>query len=128
MTKRDFTLDEKELGELRQGTDNSKAGTTRMRYQAVWMYAKGYPVKEVLELNGCSRSALMNWCRGYRESGADELEDHRTGGNRAKLTQAQIAEIKECLHTYTPQMLFGAQAATLTGGDCRIFCVNEHLV
>ena len=115
IAKRNFTLQEQELGELRRRMDNSKDGATRMRYQAVWMYAKGYPTKEILELNGSSRSALMNWCRDYRERGAEELEDHRAGGNSAKLTHEQIVEIEERLHMYTPQMLFGSQAATLTG-------------
>ena len=115
MAKRKFRINEQELGELRRRMDNSKDGATRMRYQAVWMYAKGYPVAEILEINGCSRSSLMNWGRAYREAGPEELEDQRTGGNNAKLTHEQLSEIKERLNTYTPQMLFGAQAATLTG-------------
>ena len=108
-------MNEQELGELRRRMDDSNDGATRMRYQAVWMYAKGYPVAEILEINGCSRSSLMNWGRAYREAGPEELEDQRTGGNNAKLTHEQLSEIKERLNTYTPQMLFGAQAATLTG-------------
>ncbi len=115
MAKRNFQLNKQELDELRRRMDISKDGATRMRYQAVWMYAKGYRVTEILEINGCSRTSLMNWCRAYREAGPEELEDQRTGGNNAKLSEEQISEIKELLCTYTPQMLFGRQAATLTG-------------
>ena len=115
MAKRKFILNEQELGELRRRTDHSKDGATRTRYQAVWMYAKGYRVAEILEINGCSRSSLMNWCRAYRKAGPEELEDQRTGGNNAKLSDEQLSEIKDRLCIYTPQMLFGSQAATLTG-------------
>ena len=115
MAKRKFILKEQELGELRRRMDCSKTGATRMRYQAVWMYGKGYRVAEILEINGCSRTSLMDWCRAYREGGPEELEDQRTGGNNAKLSVEQLSEIKDRLCTYTPQMLFGSRAATLTG-------------
>ena len=115
MAKRKFILKEQELGELRRRMDRNKDGATRMRYQAVWMYAQSYQVAEILEINGCSRTSLMNWCRAYRESGPEELEDQRTGGNNAKLSDGQLSEIKERLCTYTPQMLYGSEAATLTG-------------
>jgi transposase len=115
MAKRKFILKKQELGELRRRMDRSKDGATRMRYQAVWMSAKGYQLAEIIEINGCSRTSLMNWCRAYREGGREELEDQRTGGNNAKLSDEQLSEIQEHLCTYTPQMLYGSEAATLTG-------------
>jgi len=65
-----------------------------MRYQAVWMYAKGYHVAEILEINGCSRMSLMNWCRAYREAGPEELEDQPTGSNNAKLNEEHYGKSK----------------------------------
>jgi transposase len=115
MAKRKFTINEQELGKLRGRMDNCKDGATRMRYQGVWMYAKGYPLAEILEITGCSRTSLMNWCRDYRKGGLEELEDHRLGGNNTKLSRELLAEIQDHLCTYTPEMLFGSQTATLTG-------------
>jgi len=43
------------------------------------------------------------------------LEDHREGGNRAMLSKAEIEDLRTRLHEYTPQALFGPQAATLDG-------------
>jgi transposase len=43
------------------------------------------------------------------------LEDHRLGGNRAELTEAEIEHLRTQLHAYTPRALFGPEAATLDG-------------
>lgn len=58
----------------------------------------------------------MNWCRRYREHGVEGLADNRAGGNRAKLSQAQIAELSERLRRYSPSDLFGFNAS-LGGGQ-----------
>jgi transposase len=115
MAKREFHLTEKQIKELRQAYTQSKDGPTRTRYQAVRLYGTGYPVQEVIEVTGCSRTSLMNWCRKYRTDGAAGLEDKRVGGNRAKLTTEQIDDLKERLHTYTPSHLLGPTAATADG-------------
>jgi len=43
------------------------------------------------------------------------LVDHRTGGNRAKLSRLQVEELQQKLHQYTPKELFGANASTVDG-------------
>jgi transposase len=57
----------------------------------------------------------MGWCRKYRTGGAPALEDHRVGGNRAKLTKAEVEDLRVRLRQYTPRALFGPQASTLDG-------------
>ena len=94
---------------------NSKDGLTRMRYQAVRLYGTGYPVKEVIEITGCSRTSLMDWCRTYRTESVAGLIDKRKGGNRDRFTEQQIAELSTRLQTYTPANLFGKTAATADG-------------
>jgi transposase len=57
----------------------------------------------------------MEWCRAYRNGGVEALVDHRAGGNRAKLTGAEIEALKRRLTGYTPINLFGPTASTLDG-------------
>jgi transposase len=57
----------------------------------------------------------MEWCRAYRNDGVGALLDHRVGGNRAKLTGAEIEELKHRLAEYTPINLFGPAACTPDG-------------
>lgn len=104
-----------QVQELTAAYHNSKDGPTRTRYQALKLYGTGYPTEEVEEITGCSRSSLMTWCRAYRKAGVGVLEDKRAGGNRAKLKMAQLEELRERLHRYTPADLFGPTAATMDG-------------
>ena len=115
MAKRKFKLSEKEANELLSAYQQAKDGPTRTRYQAVRLYGLGYPTQEVLDITGCSRPSLMEWCRAYRRHRLAGLVDRRQGGNRAKLSSDQIDELRERLHGYTPKELFGAEAATATG-------------
>ena len=106
---------EQQLQELKQAALGSKAGATRSRYQAVWLYGKGYPVREIEAITGCSRSSLMGWCRAYRARGVVGLVDERRGGNRARLSAGQLAELCERLHRLRPIELFGEEAHTPDG-------------
>ena len=115
MAKRHFRLTDVQAAELRQAYLRTKDGATRTRYQAVRLYGEGYPVTQVSEITGCSRTSLLDWWRRYHQHGVPELVDGRVGGNRAKLTAAQRQQVHTCLHQYTPRQLFGAAAATPTG-------------
>ncbi|HEY3344295.1 MAG TPA: winged helix-turn-helix domain-containing protein [Anaerolineaceae bacterium] len=115
MAKRKFTLSEAEEQGLFRAFLQEKDGATRTRYLAVRMYGRGHPFCEIQDLTGCSRASLMEWARAYRQFGPDHLQDQRLGGNRAKLTVQQQAELIEKLHAYTPAQVLGPQAATPTG-------------
>jgi transposase len=115
MARRRFQLIPEQVQELTYAYTCCKDGPTRTRYQAVRLYGTGYPVKEVMEITGCSRPILMEWCRKYRAVGIPALADQRVGGNRARLSPEQIAELTTQLHLYTPADLFGKTAATLEG-------------
>ena len=52
----------------------------------------------------------MSWCRCYRQHGIQGLVDQRVGGNRAQLTQEQIADLRMRLHLYTPRDVLGETA------------------
>jgi transposase len=115
MAKRQFRLTDTQVQELIVAFDGCKDGPTRTRYQALRLYGTGYPTKEVMNITGCTRSSLMNWCRTYRLCGIKGLVDKRQGGNRARLNQMQIAELGDRLRMYTPADLFGMTAATKDG-------------
>jgi len=115
MARRLFQLDQEEIQELKHAYAGCRDGPTRTRYQAVRLYGAGYPAEEVIEITGCSRTSLMEWCRKYRIEGLTDLEDKRVGGNRAKLTPAQIEDLRARLCTYTPADLFDFTAATEDG-------------
>ncbi len=115
MAKRHFSLTDVQTAELRQAYLRTKDGATRTRYQAVRLYGEGYPVTQISEITGCSRTSLLDWCRRYQHHGVPGLLDGRVGGNRAKLTAAQRQHVHTFLHHYTPRQLFGSEAATPTG-------------
>ena len=108
-------MTEEQVRELRSAYSSCRKGHTRTRYQAVRLYGTGYPVKEVIDITGCSRPSLMEWCRNYRADGIAALVDKRVGGNRAKLRQAQIENLQARMRSYTPAQLFGPLAATPGG-------------
>ena len=115
MATRQFQLMHEQNNALKRVYDQCKDGPTRSRYLAVRLYGSGYPTKEVMDIAGCSRTSLMGWCRSYRTEGMEGLGDKRAGGNRARLTPAQIQQVKRRLHTYTPSQLLGKEVATAQG-------------
>ena len=115
MAKRKFVLTEAERKELLQAYRNCKDAATRTRYQAVRLYGEGYLVEEIMQITGCSRTSLMEWCRAYRADRSQGLVDKRIGGNRAKLSKLQIEALQQMLHEYTPKERLGPKASTVDG-------------
>lgn len=115
MAQRQFILTSTQAAALQQAYRQTKDGPTRSRYQAVRLYGSGYSVAQVLDITGCSRPSLMDWCRVYRRTGPAGLVDGRVGGNRAKLTPEQRRVLCTNLQRYTPRHLFGAETATPSG-------------
>jgi transposase len=87
----------------------------RTRLLAVRLYGTGYPVDQVIEITGCNRTSLLEWCQKYEREGTKGLADHRLGGNSAKLKPAQVDELRQLLHEYTPHGLLGGETATPDG-------------
>ena len=108
-------MTEEQLNELQCAYRTTKDGAERTRYQAVWLYGRGYPEAEIRQITGCSTTSLMEWSRDYRERGLDGLVDQRDGRNRAKLTREQTDELSDKLREYTPRDLFGTDTHTASG-------------
>ncbi len=115
MATRSFRLTDAPAAALRRAYDRTTDGPTRTRYQAVRLYGTGYPVAQIAEITGCSRTSLLDWCRLHRTRGVPGLVDGRVGGTRANLTFDQRATVRAALHQYTPRQHFGPETATPDG-------------
>ena len=107
MSRKRITLTDEQKNELRMAYDACRDGVTKIRYQAVLLYANGRSVDEIKEITGCSGTSLMDWWRIYRRAGVAGLVDKRLGGNSAKLTAEQIDHLRTQMHQYTPAQLLG---------------------
>src|SRR4028119_1180361 len=115
MAQRHFIVTTEQAAALHHAYLHTKDGPTRTRYQAVRLYGLHYPLAQVKNITGCSRTSLMDWCRIYRTHGLNGLIDARVGGNRAKLTGDQRQQVAAKLRASTPRHLFGAETATSRG-------------
>jgi transposase len=105
MAKRRFQLSESQRDALFTAYIQCEDGETRSRFQAVRLYGMNYAVKTIQEITGCSLRSLLEWVRTYQQAGLDALRDHRLGGNSAKLTPTQRAEVEMHLHQFTPKQI-----------------------
>ena len=115
--KRKFQLTEQQIQELKAAFRESADGETRTRLQAVRLYGRGYTVKDVREITGCSRRSLLRWCQKYRLAGIAGLVDQRQGGNRALLTAAEVDDVAAKLRQYRPVDVLGAAGVATASGQ-----------
>ena len=117
MAIRKFKLTEAERKDLLQAYRACKDAATCTRYQAARLYGEGYPVDEIMQITGCSRTSFMEWCRAYQEDQSQGLVDKRLGGNHAKLSKLQIEELHKMVHQYIPKERLSAKASTIDGNS-----------
>ncbi len=127
MPERKFKLNDRQVGELWRAYGECTDSLTQIRYQAVRLYATGYPLQTILDVTGCSIASLRAWTRAYRRAGLDALADHRCGGNSAKLTPDQRREVEVRLQQFTPHQILGARAHTPSGQFWTVEDLQEAL-
>lgn len=108
MSRKRTPFSDEQKRELQRAYDSCRDGKSKIRYQALLLYASGRGVDDIQAITGCSRTSLMEWRRSFLEQGAAGLRDGRRGGNRARLSAAQIGELTQQLHSYQPHELLGA--------------------
>src|SRR5688572_13704887 len=106
---------QEQIEELKAAYIKTNDADTRTRYQAVRLYAEGYSVADISAITGCHRARLMEWCRKYAEQGVNGLLDHRGGNHRSQLDAAQMEDLCERLHQYSPRDVLGQVTATSSG-------------
>src|SRR5918996_2151423 len=89
MARRRFQLGEEQIKGLTMAYATCKDGPTRTRFQAVRLYGIGYPVVQIMDITGCSRTSLMEWCAAYRQKESTALMDQRRGGIGPDLPKAR---------------------------------------
>src|SRR5262245_35571846 len=115
MARQRFSLPDDQMQELTTAYATAKVGRVRTRYQAVRLYGTGYPVEEVRDITGWSRTRPLAWWRTYSATGLAGLIDQRKPRTRAKLTASPLQALRPRSQTYTPAAVFGAATAS-TGG------------
>jgi transposase len=115
MSHRTFHLTPAEIAELQAAYQHCPHARTKIRFQAVRLYGTGYSTEQIQDICSCVRSSLREWVTAYRDRGIAALVDHRCGGNRARLTPAQIVAVQQQVHTYTPAQLLGKDACVGEG-------------
>jgi len=111
MNRKRITLSEAQRNDLRAAYSECRDGATKVRFQAVLLYANGRRVEDIKEITGCSTTSLLEWWRHYRAQGIAGLVDKRFGGNSAKLSAKQVQDLQKHLHQYTPAQLLGEETS-----------------
>ena len=114
MAKRTFDLTPEQRAELRRAYETTSKAQEQRYFQAVRLYGEGWSVATIQDLTGCSYPTLMRWVRRYRRHGLDGLRWQVRGGNRARLTPQQRAEVGEKLHQYRPDQLLASEERRAT--------------
>lgn len=115
MAQRLFELSEGQSGELRRAYDSAQDTRYQQRVQAVRLYGEGWAVKDIQEITGCSERSLMRWCEHYQANGWDGLVSLWRGGNNARLSPEQRAEVVANIKQYRPDQLLSGEVRVSRG-------------
>jgi transposase len=105
MAYRQFQLSKAQQQELKAAEQATKKVSDMKRLMAVRVYGEGYRTDEIEAIVGCTWRSLMRWVEDYQHNGIAGVLDQRRGGNHAKLSAQQRAEVKERLNLYRPNQL-----------------------
>src|SRR5258706_5276537 len=115
MAHRRFELSEQEHGELWRAYENATDTRFQQRVQAVRLYGEGRVVSDIRAMMGCSERSLLRWCEYYRQEGLDGLVSGWQGGNNARLTATERAEVMAKVKQYQPDQLLPAEGRVSRG-------------
>ena len=115
LARRGFKLSLAEEQEIEAILEKAGSDAVYDRLRAVLEYSRGYSLESIQQRYSCSRSALLNWCRTYRQYGVEGLASRSMGGNNARLSEAQLADLTRRLAETTPAAVFGSAAENLKG-------------
>jgi transposase len=107
VARREFKLNLAETQEIECILKHGGDDAVYDRLRAVWEYSRGQSLAHIQQRYGCCRSALMNWCAIYRQRGVDGLVRRCQGGNNARLSESQLADLTRRMAETTPAIVFG---------------------
>jgi transposase len=120
MARRQFELNEREVGQFRQAEQQRGDVRELKHLQAVRLYGSGVSMAEIVNIIGCGESSVRQWVQAYQHGGVAALRSQWRGGNANKLSQQQRAEIRQRLHPYRPVDLHLSQGQFWTVSDLRL--------
>lgn len=91
--------------ELGKAFKREGQGRQKIRYQALWLLAKGWKRKQVAEVVGISKDRIRQLVTLYHKSGLDGLLLKPAPGNHRLLTNDQKQRIKQLIKSNTPESL-----------------------
>jgi len=115
MAYRKFELSEPERGELQRAYDSAEDTRSLQRVQGVRLYGEGRAVSDIQAIVGCSERSLLRWCDAYRQEGVEGLISGWRGGNNARLTPTQRAEVVAKVQQYQPDQLLPSEVRVNRG-------------
>lgn len=90
------------IEELQEAMKRERDRRLFERYQAILLYLKGYPMKEIAQIIGRSRETVSSYVKTYEEGGLDNLELKRSSGKPRRLTPEQEAQLVEIITKQDP--------------------------
>lgn len=92
----------KQLAELQQEMKKAKNRRLFERYQAVYLYLKGYTMKETGQIIGRSRETVSSYINAYKKEGIDGLTLGHSSGKPRRLNPSQEATLVEVVTKKSP--------------------------
>jgi transposase len=115
MAQRTFELSEQERGELQRAYDRARDTRFQQRVQAVRLYGEGRAMGDIQGIVGCSERSVLRWCEHYAQAGLDGLVSGWRGGNNARLTATQRAEVLAKVEQYRPDQILPSEIRVSRG-------------
>lgn len=85
--------------ELRSLAKQQKDGRARLRFLAMALIRDGELCIEVSRVPGVSKESIRRWLKRYRQEGPEGLLPRKPPGRRSKLTEGEIGQLGEMLHS-----------------------------
>lgn len=79
------------------------------------LYGEGRAVRDIQDVVGCSERSLLRWCERYRQHGLDGLVSGWRGGNNARLSSRQRADVVAKVQQYQPDQLLPSDVRVSRG-------------
>lgn len=95
----------KQLAELQQAMKKAKNRRLFERYQAVYLYLKGYTMKETGQIIGRSRETVSSYISAYKKEGIAGLTLGHSSGKPRRLKPEQEAKLTEIVTKQKPEQV-----------------------
>jgi transposase len=115
MGKRQFQLSDKEQQAFEQAERQTRDAYELRRLQAVRLYGRGVPTREIRQVIQCSDRRIREWAQKYSQQGLAGLKSQWQGENALKLSREQRADLQQRLQQYSPDQVLSAQVRVSHG-------------